>query len=48
MSYVVTYEEGGLVYAEIVEGCSSPVDAIYSLDILASDVISVVRYGGQN
>lgn len=45
MSYAVTYEEGGLIYSEIVEGCSNPVDAIYSVDIRSEeDVINVIRY----
>lgn len=45
MKYIVTYEEGGLIYSEIVEGYDNPVKAIYSLPISTRDVISVVRYG---
>lgn len=45
MKYVVTWEEGGCVYSEIVEDCNNPAKAIYSLPISAEDVISVVRYG---
>lgn len=45
MKYVVTYEEGGCIYSEIVEDCDNPAGAIYSLPISAKDVISVVRYG---
>ena len=45
MKYIVTYEEDGCIYSEVVENCSNPVKAIYSLNIRSEDVISVVRYG---
>ena len=47
MKYIVTWEEGECIYSEVVEDCSDPIDAIYSINhICSSDVVSVVRYRG--